>query len=170
MSEKRMFEMADIQVVDIQKIVDERGFFAEAIRRDWHYLFGERWVSQANISYSHPGIIRAWHRHKRGQIDFFMVLQGSMKIVAYDDNQESKTYGKMTEIFVSEERLQLVKIPGRYWHGTKTIGCKPSCTIYFVNNMYDYRSPDEERRPWNDSLIIDPTTKQSYDWNKPPHK
>jgi dTDP-4-dehydrorhamnose 3,5-epimerase len=165
-----MFEMEDIQVVDIQKIVDERGFFVEAIRRDWYHLFGDEWVSQANISYSHPGIIRAWHRHGRGQIDFFMVVQGSMKIVAYDDNPESKTYGKMTEIIVSEERLQLVKLPGHYWHGTKTIGYKPSYTIYFVNNLYDYKSPDEERRPWNDSLIIDPKTKQSYDWNKPPHK
>ena len=162
--------MEDIQVIDIQQIIDERGFFAEAVRRDWYHLFGEGWISQANISYSHPGIIRAWHRHGRGQIDFFMVLQGSVKIVAYDDNPESKTYGKMTEIIVSEERLQLVKLPGHYWHGTKTIGYKPSYTIYFVNNLYDYKSPDEERRPWNDSLIIDPKTKQSYDWNKPPHK
>jgi dTDP-4-dehydrorhamnose 3,5-epimerase len=165
-----MFELEHIQVIDIQKTVDERGFFAEAIRRDWYHLFGEGWISQANISYSYPGIIRAWHRHGRGQIDFFMVLQGSMKIAAYDDDQESKTHGKMAEIVVSEERLQLVKIPGHYWHGTKTVGYKPSCTVYFVNNLYDYRSPDEERRPWNDSLIIDPKTKQSYDWNMPPHK
>ena len=164
------FEMEGIQVVDVQKIVDERGFFAEAIRKDWSHLFGEKWISQANISYSYPGIIRAWHRHKRGQIDFFMVLQGSMKIVAYDDNKQSATYGKMVEVVASEERLQIVKIPGHYWHGTKTIGYKPSCTIYFVNNMYDYEAPDEERRPWNDSLIIDPKTKQSYDWNKLPHK
>ena len=164
------FEMEGVQVIDIQKIVDERGFFAEIVRKDWSHLFDEKWISQANISYSYPGIIRAWHRHKRGQIDFFIVLQGSMKIVAYDDNKESTTYGKMVEVVASEERLQIVKIPGHYWHGTKTIGYKPSCTIYFVNNMYDYGNPDEERRPWNDSLIIDPKTKQSYDWNKPPHK
>ena len=171
MSEKmQYFEMEGVQVIDIQKIVDERGFFAEAIRKDWSHLFGEGWISQANISYSYPGIIRAWHRHKRGQIDFFMVLQGSMKIVAYDDNKQSATYGKMVEVVVSEEKLQIVKIPGHYWHGTKTIGYKPSCTVYFVNNMYDYEVPDEERRPWNDSLIIDPKTKQSYDWNRPPHK
>jgi dTDP-4-dehydrorhamnose 3,5-epimerase len=164
------FEMEGIEVVDIKKIVDERGFFAEAIRKDWSHLLNEEWISQANISYSHPGIIRAWHRHTRGQIDIFLVLQGSMKIVAYDDNTESKTYHKMVEVIVSEERLQIVKIPGYYWHGTKTLGHKPSCTIYFVNNLYDYEAPDEERRPWNDSQIIDPLTKQSYDWNKPPHK
>ena len=60
-----------------------------------------------------------------------------MKIVAYDDNTESKTYGKMVEVIASEERLQIVKIPGHYWHGTKTLGHKPSYTIYFVNNLYD---------------------------------
>ena len=65
------FEMEGIEVVDIKKIVDERGFFAEAIRKDWSHLLPEEWISQANISYSYPGIIRAWHRHTRGQIDYF---------------------------------------------------------------------------------------------------
>ncbi len=167
---KRRFELEGIQVVDIQKNVDERGFFAEAVRKDWPHLFGKEWISQANISYSYPGIIRAWHRHNRGQTDFFVVLHGSMKIVAYDDSKDSATYRRLDEVVVSEERLQVVRIPGHYWHGTKTIGDKPSYTIYFVNNLYDYGAPDEERRPWNDSSIIDPKNLQPYDWNKPAHK
>jgi len=159
-----------VQVIDIKKNVDERGFFAEAARKDWNDIFGEKWISQANLSKSYPGIIRAWHRHARGQIDYFMVLQGAMKIVAYDDNEKSNTYGKIVELVGSEERLQIIKVPGHYWHGTKTIGDRPSLTIYFVNNPYDYAFPDEERRPWNHSSIIDPKTRQPYDWNSPPHK
>jgi dTDP-4-dehydrorhamnose 3,5-epimerase len=169
-SQTQRYELDGIQVMDIKKNPDERGFFAEAARKDWLDLFGEKWISQANLSQSYPGIIRAWHRHARGQIDYFMVLQGAMKIVAYDENEKSKTHGKLVEIVASGERLQIVKVPGHYWHGTKTIGEKPSLIMYFVNNLYDYTSPDEERRPWNDSSIIDPITKQSYDWNKPPHK
>jgi dTDP-4-dehydrorhamnose 3,5-epimerase len=164
------FELADIKVTDIKKNPDERGFFAEAARKDWLELFDEKWISQANISQSFQGIIRAWHRHARGQIDYFMVLQGAMKIVAYDGNEQSETHGRLVELVASGERLQIVKIPGHYWHGTKTIGDTPSLTIYFVNNLYEYTSPDEQRRPWNDSSIIDPKTNEPYDWNRPPHK
>jgi len=168
MSQK--FDLEGVQVFDIKKFPDERGFFAEAARKDWTELFGEQWISQANLSMSYPGMIRAWHRHARGQIDYFMVLKGAMKICAYDGDEKSPTFGKMVEVVGSEERLQIIRIPGKYWHGTKTLGSEPSLTMYFVNNMYDVKSPDEERRPWNDSFIVDPKTKQGYDWNKPPHK
>jgi dTDP-4-dehydrorhamnose 3,5-epimerase len=164
------FELEGMQVVDIKKNPDERGFFAEAARKDWLELFCEQWIAQVNLSHSYPGIIRAWHRHTRGQVDYFMVLKGALKIVAYDGNKESETYGKIVEVIASEERLQIVKVPGHYWHGTKTIGSEPSLTLYFVNNLYNYEIPDEERRPWNDSFVVDPKTKQSFDWNKPAHK
>jgi dTDP-4-dehydrorhamnose 3,5-epimerase len=164
------YDLEGVHSVDIKKNVDERGFFTEAARQDWHDLFADKWISQANLSYSYPGIVRAWHRHARGQIDYFMVLKGAMKIVAYDEEPGSKTHGKMVELVASEDRLQIVRIPGKYWHGTKTVGDRPSLTIYFVNNLYDHKRPDEERRPWNDSSIIDPKTKSAYDWNSPPHK
>jgi dTDP-4-dehydrorhamnose 3,5-epimerase len=164
------YDLEGVEAVDIKKNVDERGFFTEVARQDWHNLFADEWISQANLSYSYPGIIRAWHRHARGQIDYFMVLKGAMKIVAYDNEPDSRTNGKMVELVASEERLQIVRIPGKYWHGTKSLGDKPSLTIYFVNNLYDHERPDEERRPWNDSSIIDPKTKHAYDWNSPPHK
>ena len=154
-----------VRIYELKKIPDERGFFAELLRKDWKDLLGDEWIVQANLSYSYPGVIRAWHRHLRGQIDYFIVLQGAMRICAYDE----KT-GQLDEIVASEHKLQIVRIPGHYWHGTKTIGNKPSLTLYFVTRLYDYSDPDEERRPWNDPTIIDPRTGKPYDWNKPPHK
>jgi len=154
-----------VKVYQLKKIPDERGFFAELLRKDWKEILGNEWIVQSNLSYSYPGIIRAWHRHLRGQTDYFIVLQGAMKICAYDE----KT-GQLDEIIASEHKLQIVRIPGHYWHGTKTIGNKPSLTLYFVTNLYDHENPDEERRPWNDPSIIDPKTGKPFDWNKPPHK
>ena len=154
-----------VRIYELKKIPDERGFFAELLRRDWKEILGDEWIVQANLSYSYPGIIRAWHRHLRGQTDYFIVLQGAMRICAYDE----KT-GQLDEIIASEHKLQIVRIPGHYWHGTKTISDKPSLTLYFVTRLYDYSNPDEERRPWNDPRIIDPKTGKPYDWNKPPHK
>jgi len=154
-----------VKVFELKKIPDERGFFAEILRKDWREILGDEWIVQANLSYSYPGVIRAWHRHKRGQIDYFIVLQGAMRICAYDDRTK-----QLDEIVSTEHKLQIVRIPGHYWHGTKTIGYKPSLTLYFVTRLYDYANPDEERRPWNDPSIIDPKTGKPYDWNKPPHK
>ena len=50
------------KVHDLKKNVDERGFFAEIYREDWKDLLGDDKVVQANLSYSYPGMIRAWHR------------------------------------------------------------------------------------------------------------
>jgi dTDP-4-dehydrorhamnose 3,5-epimerase len=159
-----------LRVYEVQKLPDERGFFAEILRHDWKGLLGEDLIVQANLSMSYPGIIRAWHRHMRGQVDYFLVVQGAMKICAYDDREGSPTKGKLVEVVAGEDKLQIVRVPGHYWHGTKTIGYKPSLTVYFVTKLYDYKNPDEERRLWNDPTIIDPKTGESYDWNKPPYK
>ena len=159
-----------VRVQDLRKNVDERGFFAEILRHDWKDLLGEDSIVQANLSLSYPGMIRAWHRHNRGQVDYFIVLNGSMKICAYDDKQGSPTHGQLDEVVTGGERLQVVRIPGHYWHGTKTIGDKASITVYCVNRLYDAKNPDEDRRPWNDPSILDPKTARSFDWNKPPHK
>ena len=159
-----------VQVFDIKKNIDERGYFAEILRNDWKDLLGEDSVVQANLSYSYPGMIRGWHRHVRGQVDYFIVLDGALKICAYDDKPGSSTKGQLDEIVASAEKLQVVRIPGHYWHGTKTLGYKPSLTVYCVNRLYDLKNPDEERRAWNDQTIIDPRTSKPFDWNKPPHK
>lgn len=164
------FDLEGIKTIDIKKLVDERGYFSEIIRKDWLPDFKEDWIKQANLSYSYPGIIRAWHRHSRGQIDYFLVLKGAVKIVAYYEDEKSKRNNQLVEIVTSEQKLQLVCIPGYYWHGTKTLGNENSLILYFVNNLYKYDDPDEERRPWNDTSIKDPNTGLSYDWNYPPHK
>jgi dTDP-4-dehydrorhamnose 3,5-epimerase len=155
-------------------IPDERGFFAEALRQDWKDLLEEEWIVQANISYSYPNIVRAWHKHQRGQVDYFLVLKGAMKICAYEEET-----GKLVEIIASGEKPSIVRIPGKYLHGTKTVSNTPSLTVYFVTRLYDYKSPDEIRRPWNDQTIIpteingrkeDPRVGKPWDWFSPPHK
>lgn len=164
------FELEGVKVLTPDRFIDERGFFSEVLREDWKELFDEQLPKQTNLSKSYPGIVRAWHRHDRGQIDYFMVIKGSMKICAYDSDKNSSTFGKLVEIITSEDKLQIVRIPGKYWHGTKTVSEEPSLTVYFVSNLYDYKNPDEERKPWNSNDILDPRTNQPYDWFKSPHK
>ena len=167
--EVREYDLPGVKTYDLRLFPDERGFFSEALRKDWSQLLEGDEIVQSNISFSYPGIIRAWHRHLRGQVDYFLVLQGAMKICAYDD-RDGPTKGKLVEIIASFHKPQVVRIPGIYWHGSKTISSEPSLLIYFVNRLYDYQNPDEQRRLWNDPTIIDPGTGEPYDWNRLPHK
>lgn len=163
-----------VVVKPLRSFVDERGVFTELIRLDWKDLFNDDKPVQANLSISYPGVVRAWHRHERGQVDYFVVLKGALKICAYDD--ESR---ELTEIISTGSNLQVVRIPGKYWHGFKVVGNEVAMLIYFVNRLYDYSNPDELRRPWNDPTIIplsingrsdDPRVGKPWDWFYPPHK
>jgi len=136
-----------IEVKPLRKFADDSGFFTEIMRRDWQLLDDE--LVQANFSISFPGIVRAWHRHLSGQVDCFVVLKGAMKICAYDDETE-----ELDEIVSTGENLQVVRMPGHYWHGFKVVGDDRAYLVYFVNMLYDYEKPDEERRAWDDPTVV----------------
>ncbi len=40
------------------------------------------------MSISYPGIVRAWHKHERGQVDCFLAARGVLRICAYDDKSK----------------------------------------------------------------------------------
>lgn len=158
----------------IKRSNDERGSFTELMREDWKDILNKDRLVQTNFSISYPNIIRAWHRHLKGQTDYFIILKGAAKICAY--NEKTK---ELTEIVSTGQDLQVVKVPGHYWHGYKVISNEPAMLLYFTTKLYDYACPDEERRPWNDQIIIpksingkkdDPRIGKPWDWNHPPHK
>lgn len=166
------------RVIDLTRNVDERGSFTEVMREDWAEFLGAERPVQANFSVSFPGVIRAWHRHERGQYDVFVVVRGSLKVCVYNDLGEPQN-GELDELVASGDRLQAVMIRGQYWHGTKCVSPTPSETIYFVTRLYDARAPDELRRPWNDPSVVpasingnskDARAGRVWDWNAPPHK
>ena len=155
-----------IKIFNIKKIIDERGFFTEVLRADWQEFLDNDKIVQVNLSLSKPGVVRAWHRHSRGQTDYITIIEGKVKICAYDDRENSQTKGELEEIILDSSEPCLVRIPGFYWHGTKCLSDNPSTVLYLVTKLYDYKNPDEERRIWNDPLIIDKRTNKPYDWNQ----
>jgi dTDP-4-dehydrorhamnose 3,5-epimerase len=163
-----------IKIKPIHRFPDERGFFTEVMRADWKDLFGEDTITQANLSYTYPDVIRAWHRHSKGQVDYFLGLRGLVKICVFDDKTN-----ELNELVSSGLDLQLVRVPGNYWHGFKALGNEPAMMLYFTTNLYNSADPDEERRVWNDQTLIpkiingrktDPRIGKPWDWNYPPHR
>jgi len=94
-----------IAIRPLRRSADERGFFTEVMRKDWIDVIQDE-IVQANMSVSYPGMIRAWHKHERGQVDHFLVIKGALKICAYDD--ETK---ELDEIVCAGESPQIVRVP-----------------------------------------------------------
>ena len=164
-----------VTVFDVKRNVDERGYFAELVREDWRSLLRGDRIVQFSLSYSHSSVIRAWHRHMRGQNDYLICIAGSIKECVYDDRRGSRTKGELDEIVLDgRKKLQVVRVVGNCWHGYRVLGAEPALILYGVTKLYNHRKPDEKRRPWDDKTVI-PTSingKKSnsrvgkpYDWN-----
>ncbi len=165
-----MTMLTGITITPLTTRADERGFFTEIVRQDW--LPDD--IQQSNFSVTYPRTIRAWHRHIRGQTDYFIVLAGALQLCAYDDRSD-----ELTEIISTGDILQIVRVPGHYWHGFKVVGDERAHLIYFTTALYDYADPDEERMPWDDPGVTpssingrtdDPRCNLPWDWWHRPFK
>ena len=149
-----------VEVRDLQVNADERGHLVEIFREDWELYDPDPAMSYYSMSY--PGIVRAWHRHDRGQIDHFICPKGCIKVGIYDDREESPTRGDLDTFVIGEHNQRAVRIPGDCWHGFKAIGNEPAFLINLPTNLYDYENPDEERLPPDTDDI-------PLDWDETPH-
>ena len=57
-----------------------------------------------------PGWVKGWAVHKTHD-DRYCLLSGEMKVVLYDARPDSATFGRVFEIYLSEQRRQLLSIP-----------------------------------------------------------
>jgi dTDP-4-dehydrorhamnose 3,5-epimerase len=169
-----------LRVRGIKKNVDERGYFAELLREDWKDFLGNDRIVEFSLSHSNAGVIRAWHRHGRGQNDYVLCIRGSIKECVFDDRSGSATRGELDELVLDGSgELQIARIVGACWHGYMVVGRKPAMVLYGVTQLYDYGNPDEQRRPWKDKAIVptsingragDPRNGKPYDWKAALHK
>ena len=146
-----------IDGVETQKLkvnADERGYLVEVLRSDWAVYEG---FAQAYVALNYPGIIRAWHYHRK-QTDHFVVVKGMVKVALYDAREGSPTHGQVDQYFLGEQNPILLKIPVGVYHGYKTIGLEPSYLLNFPTQLYNPQEPDEFRAPYDSEDI-------PYDWD-----
>ena len=144
----------------LQINADERGHLVEVFREDWDLYDPTPAMSYYSMSY--PGVVRAWHKHCRGQIDHFVCPKGRIKVGIYDDREGSPTEDELDTFVIGEHDQRAIRIPGDCWHGFKTIGNEPAFLLNFPTKLYDYEDPDEERLPPDTDAI-------PLDWEATPH-
>ncbi|MFQ5592250.1 MAG: dTDP-4-dehydrorhamnose 3,5-epimerase family protein [Phycisphaerae bacterium] len=143
----------DVQTKDLKVLPDERGRLMEILRSDDPFFKG---FGQAYITTAYPGVVKAWHYHKK-QWDHFVCVRGMMKVALYDARQHSPTNGEVNEFFLGDHRPLLLQIPPLVYHGFKCIGVCEAIVINLPSELYDYDNPDEFR--------VDPHTDTiPYDW------
>ena len=140
-----------VLVVPLKQIPDERGKIMHMLRRDDPHFehFGEIYFSVV-----YPGVVKGWHLHTKMTLNYAVPL-GMIKLVLYDERDESSTKGQLLELFIGEDNYCLVKIPPMVWNGFKGIGTKPALVANCPTIPHD---PEEIVR-------VDPFSKKiPYDW------
>jgi dTDP-4-dehydrorhamnose 3,5-epimerase len=107
--------IAGVQVVPLRRIPDERGTIFHMLRRtDPHFLeFGEIYFTSI-----YRDVIKGWHRHRDMTLNYACIW-GRVKLVLYDDREDSPTRGVLMERFLGPDDYSLVVIPPTIWNGIK---------------------------------------------------
>jgi dTDP-4-dehydrorhamnose 3,5-epimerase len=130
---------------------DERGFFCETYRREWHVEAGipdgEQFV-QDNHSRSTRGVVRGMHFHiGDGVGKLVRCARGRILDVAVDLRRGSPTYGQWEGVELDEESMREVYVPVGFAHGF----CVLSDVADVLYKQTAYYDPSVERGiAWND--------------------
>lgn len=140
-----------VKIKPLARIPDERGTVLHMLRCDDPDFerFGETYFSTV-----YPGVVKGWHIHKRMTLNY-AVVSGMIKLVLYDDREDSPTRGEIQEIFMGQDNYVRVTIPPQIWNGFKGIGVEPAIVANCATVPYD---PEEIDR-------LDPLSNRiPYDW------
>ena len=139
--------MASLHGVHVKPLAvhaDDRGCFMEILREDdpFYSRFG-----QSSFSILYPGIVKAWHWHKR-QDDLWFFVSGNAQVGLYDIREDSPTRGQTQVLYLGEMNRSLLHIPPGVAHGYRALGNAPVALVYYTT--YSYDPADELRLPWDE--------------------
>ena len=132
---------------------DDRGFLMEVVRDDEPVF---RQVKQTTFTVSYPGVVKAFHWHRR-QWDVWFFSAGMVQVVMYDLREGSPTHGRTDVLYMGERCPLVVAIPPGVAHGYRVLGSQPAALFYHTTERYDPAAPDEERISFDDPRI-------GFDW------
>ena len=138
-------------ITKLKQIKDDRGGVMHMLRKDDKVFknFGEIYFSTI-----YHNKIKAWHLHKESTLNYACV-KGKVKLVLFDDRNNSLSKGKLQEIILSAQDYTLITIPNNIWNGFKGLDKEES----IIANCLDM--PHNE----NEMVRIDPFHKSiNYKW------
>jgi dTDP-4-dehydrorhamnose 3,5-epimerase len=140
---------------------DERGFFIETYRRQWHEQIGippDHSFLQDNHSRSTRGVVRGLHfQVGAGVAKLVRCARGRILDVGVDLRRGSPTYGRWAAVELDDENMRELYVPVGFAHGF----CALSEVADVMYKQTGYYDPDVERGiAWDDPDI-------AIDWSLP---
>ena len=122
-----------VAVHPLRRIPDERGMVMHMLRADAPHFegFGEIYFSTV-----YPNVVKGWHLHRRMTLNY-AVVSGMIKLVLYDDREDSPTRSELMELFVGEQNYVLVTVPPLVWNGFKGVGTAPAIVANCATAPHD---------------------------------
>jgi dTDP-4-dehydrorhamnose 3,5-epimerase len=163
--------ISGLYTIDLEKIEDERGFFARAFcKAEFDNMGIESNVVQANMSFNKvAGTIRGMHYQKSPyqETKFIRCLNGSIYDVVVDLRKDSPTYLQSFGIELTSKNKTALFVPKDFAHGFITLQDNTE-VMYLVSQTYVPGA--EEGIRWNDPLFaikwpMEPTEISSKDAN-----
>jgi dTDP-4-dehydrorhamnose 3,5-epimerase len=119
---------------------DERGFFCETYRREWHADVGipqaEEFI-QDNHSRSVRGVVRGMHFHiGAGVAKLVRCARGRILDVAVDVRRGSPTYAQWEAVELDDESMRELYLPVGFAHGFCVLSAVAD-TLYKQTAYYD---------------------------------
>ena len=135
----------NLKIISHKKHSDSRGSLRETYNKkiiSWdNFVFEYTTVSKKNV-------FRGFHfQSKNQQEKLVSVLEGAIIDICIDLRKNSKTFGKIFKVLLSEKNKKSIFIPKGFAHGYFTL--KKFNLVYFQNS--NYRNKNQEKGIlWND--------------------
>jgi len=130
-----------VKIKKLKVIPDERGRLMEILRSD-EGLFLK--FGQVYMTTTYPGVVKAWHMHKK-QTDNVACVKGMIKLVLYDQRENSSTPGELKEFYAGGYNPLLVQIPPGVYHGWMCVSEEEAVVVNIPTEPYNHENPDEYR-------------------------
>ena len=142
-----------VEIVELRRFSDDGGSLTELGRlgSGVHAAFPGFEVKQVNYSEMDPGVIKAFHLHRRQTDVWFIPPSDKMLVVLVDVRAGSSTEKVTRRLPMGDGASRLVRIPPGVAHGVKNLAASRGRIIYFVDVQFQPAPAecDEGRLPWD---------------------
>ena len=144
----------DVSINLLKQIHDDRGAVFHVMKSSDKQFdkFGEVYISKINNN-----VIKGWKFHKEMKQNFCVPF-GQLKLVLFDNRENSQTKGLINEIILDDSKnYKRVTIPKNIWYSFKCLS-ESYCLLLNISNI--------EHDPFESKTLDINSTKIPHSWNQ----
>ena len=137
---RKLIDGVNVQELRVQQ--DERGTTTEVYSERWDFFTEPiRHIVRVGIQ---PGKVKGWSKHINST-DRGVVLQGTVKVVLYDDREGSSTHGMINELCFGPAHPSVFTIPNGVFHAVQNVGTDFAMMLVMPTRPFEHEDPDKYR-------------------------